>query len=119
MIAKDSLLPHSKQMIRDIKDINTMVIVATAREMQDADFHYISENLGTPNYMVYRKPDDNRKGVELKNTGITKHVGELLEHFENITIYEDNIEYLQGMTEYLEKFNNSVYPIHVPSNQGH
>jgi hypothetical protein len=117
-IAKDVLLPHSNQMIKDLEDANTMVVIATARVMQKADFDYIIKNLGIPNYIIHREPDDNRKGVDLKNSGIAKYVGDV-SRFEHITIYEDNLEYLQGMTQFLEAQNPSVYPVYVPSNQGH
>ena len=118
MIAKDSLLPHAKQMIKDLEDIETTVIVATARVMQDADFDYIIENLGIPNYMVYRKENDTRKGADLKNQGIIKYHGDV-RHYDSITIYEDNLEYLYGMRDFLKTQNDNVMAIHVPSNQGH
>ena len=121
MIKKDSLLPHSKQFKKDLKCINTVVGIATARVMGkgDANFKYIKKNLGMPDFIVHRLGEnDNRKGVDLKNTGITKNIG-TLEDFESIRIYEDNMQYLQGMTEFCELQNNNVYPIFVKSNQGH
>jgi len=118
-IAKDSLLPHAKQMVKDLLDPMVCVIVATARVMQDADFNFITENLGIPNYIVHREGEhDNRKGVDLKVTGITKNVN--IHSFKNITIFEDNFAYLKGMVEAFENMgHDSVYPIFVPSLQGH
>ncbi len=120
MIAKDSLLPHSKQMFKDLACLDTVVIVATARtmELNDANFDYIIENLGVPNYIIHRKEGDTRKGQDMKTAKIMKNLKDV-SNFESITIYEDNQTYLQGMTEFFENHNKSVYPIFVKSNQGH
>jgi len=119
-IEKDSLLPHSYQYFKDLADMDTILIIATARTMQknDANFQYISENLGNPNYIVHRQKNDTRKGVDLKTSGIMDCVKNLAD-IETITIYEDNQEYLQGMTEFFEAKNKMVYPVFVPSDQGH
>lgn len=120
MIAKDSLLPHSKQFFNDLDCLDTMVVIATARTMtaNDANFDYITENLGIPNYIIHRKEGDTRKGQDMKTAKIMKNLKDVSK-FESITIYEDNQDYLQGMTEFFDYHNNSVYPIFVQSNQGH
>ena len=121
MIAKDSLLPHSEQFFKDMDCINTVVGIATARamEMGDANYKFIKKHLGMPDFLVHRKGEsDTRKGVDLKNQGIIKNLGDLSD-FESIRIYEDNHDYLQGMTEFCEKQNMSVYPVFVKSNQGY
>ena len=121
MIKKDSLLPHSKQFFKDMACNNTVVGIATARSMKqgDANFKYIKKHLGNPDFIVHRLGEnDSRKGVDLKNSGITKNLGSLAD-FESIRIYEDNQEYLQGMTEFCEKQNMSVYPVFVKSKQGY
>jgi len=120
-IAQDSVLPHHRQYVKDLQCKNTKVIIATARSMikGDANFDFIKYRLGQPDHIVHRLgDDDHRKGVDLKNTGIIKNLTSL-DSFGTITIYEDNLEYLQGMTEFFESKNKVVYPIFVKSQQGH
>jgi hypothetical protein len=117
-IAQDKLLPLAHKMKKSMSDPKKCVVVATARVMQKADFDYIIENLGIPDYMVYRKENDIRKGADLKNQGIEKFVGDV-SRFKSIKIFEDNITYLDGMQKHLSKKNANVQAIFVPSNQGH
>lgn len=119
-ISQDSLLPHSEQYFKDLDCIDTMVIIATARTMEkeDANFKYILDNLGNPDIIVHRKEGDKRSGTELKTTKIMKSLTDLA-NFDTITIYEDNKDYLQGMTDYFEDLDKKVIPVFVKSNQGH
>lgn len=119
-IAMDTLLPLADTYKRDLEDSNTMVAIATARTMQvgDANYKYISENLGIPHYIFHRKQGDERKGVILKTTEILNNIKRLSE-FDNIRIYEDNKEYLDGMKEILGFVNTNIEAIFVPSEQGH
>lgn len=119
-IAKDSLLPHHKQYLNDLNDPDVITVIATARQMQagDANFQFIENNVGVPNYIVHRKIGSKVKGTDLKISGIMAAIKDLSK-IDNITIYEDNFDYLKGMTEYFENRGKSVYPIFVESEQGH
>ena len=120
-IANDSLLPYSEQYFKDLGCIDTMVIIATARTMvkNDANFKYIDENLGNPDFIVHREiKDQNISGTELKTSKIMKNLTDI-DNFDMITIYEDNMTYLQGMTDFFENKGKSVIPVFVKSEQGH
>ena len=53
-IKKDTLLPYAENYKRDLKRDDTYVIICTARELQAQDFRYIRDNLGYPNYAIYK-----------------------------------------------------------------
>lgn len=118
-IAMDSLLPHAEQMINDINDSNTTVIIATARVMSKADFDFIDHHIGDPDFIVHRLDEhDHRSGIDLKVNGVNSCLN--IHDFESISIYEDNFDYLMGITDIFESMGHkSVYPIFVPSNQGY
>ena len=119
-IAMDQVLPHYRQYEKDLQCDKTTVIIATARTMSqgDANYKYISNVLGDPDYIVHRTKNDTRKGTDLKTSGIMQNLSDI-ENFDTITIYEDNMAYLQGMTEFFDNLVSSVIPVFVKSNQGY
>lgn len=119
-IMQDTLLPHHAQYKKDLNCPNTTVIIATARTMQkgDTNFKYIAEKVGQPDHIIHRDENEHTKGAELKTSKIIKML-KTVEHYDTITIYEDNMTYLQGMTEFFESMVKSVIPVFVFSHQGH
>lgn len=62
---------------------------------------------------------DKRSGVELKTAGIARlYHGQL---FDSITIYEDNLDYLEGMARFCRGAfpHSKIVEAFIPSNQGH
>lgn len=110
----DSLLPLAKQYQADLADINCYVIIATARVMGDADWQFVNEILGKPDYFISRNEGDSISGGMLKINGLAKFFN--LKQFKKATavFYEDNVTYLKAVCD---RFN--IMGVYVPSNQGH
>ena len=89
--------------------------MATARQCIQADFNYISERLGDANHFIYRQLGDSQSGVTLKLNPLKRLLN--LKQFKNaaVTMFEDNIDYLNGVCDGLNRETNKVY---IPSNQG-
>jgi len=114
MIAKDKPLPMSNWYKKFLNDPEHYVIIATARVCQEADHKVIAEKLGKPQHFIFRKLGDKRSGTDLKLAGLKPLLN--LKQFKNaaITVYEDNVTYLNGIADYLGA--NKHY---CPSSQGH
>lgn len=113
----DGLLPLAAQYMRDLKDENTFVIIATARVMNKPDWQFVNEILGFPDYFVSRKAYEVISGADLKIRGIQACIdayGENHFKFAEWEFYEDNTEYLKKVCD---RFN--MRGIYVPSKQGH
>lgn len=115
-ISKDSLLPLAEQYKKDLADPECYVIIATARACypNDANYKYINETLGMPDYFVHRKGlEDTRKGSDIKIKGLRKLLN--LKQFRNATkvFFEDNIDYLINVAYAID-----AHPVFVKSNQG-
>lgn len=110
----DSLLPLASQYRADLADKETYVIIATARVMGEADYKFVNEVLGKPDYLISRKENDNTSGGLLKIRGLQKFFN--LKNFQNaeFTFYEDNVQYLKAVCDF---FN--IRGVYVPSKQGH
>jgi hypothetical protein len=110
----DSLLPLAKQYQADLADNECYVIIATARVMHDADFQFVNEILGKPDYLISRNEGDSISGGLLKIRGLTKFFN--LKNFRNAAavFYEDNATYLKTVCD---KFK--IQGVYIPSNQGH
>ena len=110
----DTLLPLASQYRADLRDDNTFVIIATARVMNEPDWHFVNEILGKPDYFISRKEGDTISGGLLKINGLAKFFN--LKPFKNAqaTFYEDNVVYLKTVCD---KFN--ISGVYVPSIQGH
>jgi hypothetical protein len=115
-IAQDTLLPLASQYQADLKDTECYVIIATARVMIQADFDFINNVLGTPNYIIYRKQGDNQSGGTLKIKGLQKffNLKNFKTAFTNACFYEDNTSYLKAVCDYFK-----IKGLYVPSKQGH
>ena len=111
---QDTLLPLSEQYKKDIADINTYVIIATARVMHEPDYLFVDTILGKPNYIISRKDGDSISGGLLKINGLSKFFN--LKNFKNAVaiFYEDNATYLKTVCD---KFN--IQGVYIPSEQGH
>jgi beta-phosphoglucomutase-like phosphatase (HAD superfamily) len=114
MIAQDKPLPMSNWYKKFLTDPEHYVIIATARVCQEADHKVIADKLGTPQYFIYRGENDSRSGTALKLAGLKPLLN--LKQFRQaaITVYEDNVTYLNGIAEALDA--NKHY---CPSPQGH
>jgi hypothetical protein len=110
----DSLLPMSEQYKQDLADPHCYVIIATARVMGAADWQFVQEKLGNPDYFISRKAGDTQSGKTLKIGGLAKFFN--LPQFRGIpaVFYEDNIEYLKAVCD---RFN--IRGVYIPSKQGH
>lgn len=111
---EDGLLPLAKQYMADIADPETYVIIATARVMGVADWQFVNDVLGKPNYFISRKPNDSISGKQLKINGLQKFFN--LRNFRaaDAIFYEDNIQYLKAVCDH---FN--ITGVYIPSVQGH
>lgn len=110
----DSLLPLAAQYQADLQDPETYVIIATARIMGDADYRFVKEILGEPDYLISRKDGDSISGGLLKIRGLQKFFN--LRNFADaeFVFYEDNVKYLKDVCDF---FN--IRGVYVPSKQGH
>lgn len=111
---EDGLLPMFEQYQKDLNCPNTYVIIATARVMGDADWQFVNEILGKPNYFISRKNGDSQSGKTLKIKGLQKFFN--LRNFKaaDAVFYEDNIQYLKAVCDH---FN--IRGVYIPSVQGH
>lgn len=115
---KDKLLPLAKQYKEDIAREDTIVIIATARVLNDPDDCFIRDILGTPNAIISRGPNDARSGGELKIKGLQKLFN--LKGFKginDIVFYEDNATYLKTVCDHFKHIG--MLGVYVPSEQGH
>lgn len=110
----DSLLPLAETYKADLADENCYVIIATARVMHEADWKFVNEVLGKPDYLISRKDGDCISGGKLKINGLAKFFN--LKNFKAATavFYEDNATYLKTVCD---RFN--IRGVYIPSKQGH
>ena len=110
----DSLLPLVSQYRADLADDSCYTIIATARVMHDADWQFVENILGEPDYFISRPENSNVSGKALKINGLTKFFN--LVNFKNaeFVFYEDNIQYLKAVCD---RFN--IRGVYIPSVQGH
>ena len=109
----DSLLPLANQYKHDLLCDNTLVIIATARVIHRADFNYIRNILGMPDYLISRPYDSDISGGLLKINGLKPILAEY-NTVTDIVFYEDNAVYLKSVCDY---FN--ISGVYIPSKQGH
>ena len=111
---QDTLLPLAGQYQADLLDAQCYTIIATARVMNQPDYRFVDEILGTPDYLISRKDGDTISGGLLKINGLTKFFN--LKNFRGAAavFYEDNVSYLKAVCD---KFN--IRGVYIPSNQGH
>jgi len=110
----DGLLPLAEQYRAELKCPNTYVIIATARVMNNPDWQFVNEILGTPDYFISRKPDDNISGADLKIKGLQKFFN--LKQFRkaDAVFYEDNTQYLKKVCDHFQ-----IRGVYIPSKQGY
>lgn len=116
LACNDKKLPTALKYERSVMTKSIFVIIATSRILKARDYAFIEENLMFPDSIVSRT-HNKQKGTQLKIDGIQRVIQDCnLHHIkgENITIFEDNIQYLKGMCDYFQC--NGVY---IPSKQGH
>ena len=113
---KDSFLPaFYSEYLPAIDDDNTIVIVATARVLNEPDKLFLSHYMPRPNFIISRPEGCNTSGGKLKVSGLNKLFN--LKQFSKMakmTVYEDNINYLKYICDAFKC--NGVY---IPSIQGH
>ena len=114
MIAKDKPLPMAEYYKAVLADPTQYVIIATARVCSEADHKVIAEKLGKPQHFISRDPDDSQSGTTLKLNALRKLLN--LRQFKDaaITVYEDNVTYLNGIADALGASKH-----YCPSAQGH
>lgn len=113
---QDKPLPLAETYKKFLKQRNTFVIIATSRVMKALDYSTIAEKIGEPDAYISRI-HNGQKGGLMKLNGIKWLISECnLQHVttDNITIYEDNINYLKTLCDGL-----NCHGIYVPSKQGH
>ena len=111
---EDGLLPMAKQYMQDLQDPSVYVIIATARVMGSADWQFVNDILGKPDYFISRKKGDSQSGKTLKINGLQKFFN--LKQFKtaDAVFYEDNMQYLKAVCDH---FN--IRGVYIPSKQGH
>jgi phosphoglycolate phosphatase-like HAD superfamily hydrolase len=113
-IMADGFLPLYSEYCDDLADPHTYVIIATARVMTAADWRFVNEKLGAPDYFIYRKDNDTRRGADMKKAGLKKLFS--LRQFAKVArrvFFEDNKDYLAIAPDL------GMVPVFVESNQGH
>jgi hypothetical protein len=111
--AEDSLLPLAEQYKRDIKSKNIFVIIATARVLNEPDYQFILDRLGSPDAIVSRSEGDKTSGGLMKINGLKKVFNAAnLWHTEK-RFWEDNLKYLTTVCNTL-----GIRGHYVKSNQG-
>ena len=111
----DSLLPLAENYKRDLADTNCFTVIATARILRSADFAFIAEKLGSPDFIVSRPEGETISGGTLKINGLRK-VFEMLPNVNrnDCVFYEDNVQYLKAVCDYY-----NIRGVYIPSKQGH
>lgn len=110
----DSLLPLAEQYRQDLADPHCYTIIATARVMHDADWDFVREKLGEPDYFISRPEGDTQSGRTLKIAGLAKFFNLLNFMDADFVFYEDNIEYLKAVCDRFQ-----IRGVYIPSKQGH
>ena len=110
----DGLLPLAEQYKKDLRCAETYTIIATARVMGDADWQFVNEILGKPDYFISRRKGDNQSGKTLKINGLQKFFNLKQFRVADAVFYEDNIAYLKAVCDH---FN--IRGVYIPSVQGH
>ena len=122
-VQQDKLLILSKWLYRDLERVDTYVIFATARACveNDATYQFLKDNNMWPDMFIHRQGrDDARGGAELKIEAIRPLLNQNRFKDATIHIFEDNIKYLENMTNELNSvFINDVIGHFIPSIQGH
>ena len=67
---EDGLLPLADQYMDELRDPSVYVIIATARVMGNADWRFVRDILGEPDYFISRAAGDNQSGGTLKIKGL-------------------------------------------------
>ena len=96
-------------------DCGDIVIVATARVLNDPDRTFLSHYMPKPDFIISRPEGCNTSGGKLKVSGLKKLFN--LKQFTNVSdivVYEDNATYLKYICDKLQ-----CRGIYIPSNQGH
>lgn len=111
---EDGLLPLADQYMDELRDPSVYVIIATARIMGNADWQFVNEVLGVPDYFISRKVGDNQSGGSLKIKGLQKFFN--LKQFRraDAVFYEDNTSYLKAVCDHFQ-----IRGVYIPSKQGH
>lgn len=117
---QDPLLPMAETYKRLLLKKSAFVIIATSRIMKALDYKSIEEKLGLPHAFISRINDE-QKGGMLKLRGLLHVINECnLHHVENISIYEDNAEYLKIIADGIfQGLGINPTAFYIPSNQGH
>ena len=111
----DGLLPLADQYMAELIDPSVYVIIATARVMaSSADWKFVDEILGKPDYLISRKPGDSISGAQLKINGLQKFFNLRQFRKADAVFYEDNTLYLKAVCDH---FN--IRGVYIPSKQGH
>lgn len=111
---EDGLLPLADQYMDELRDPSVYVIIATARVMGTADWQFVHEILGVPDYFISRKPGDSISGGLLKVNGLQKFFNLRQFRKADAVFYEDNVNYLKTVCDH---FN--IRGVYIPSVQGH
>lgn len=110
----DGLLPLAEQYRHELSDPSVYVIIATARIMGRADWQFVNEILGAPDYLISRKIGETISGGLLKINGLQKFFN--LKQFRkaDAVFYEDNVQYLKAVCDHF-----GIRGVYIPSKQGH
>lgn len=113
-IAQDKLLPTAKLYRESLRNPDVYTVIATARQVQNADLDYFRSRLGFPQHLIARKIGEKTPDWLLKVRGLRRLLN--LRQFRNcaVTFWEDNPVTLAKFSEIFPHWNL----IHVESNQG-
>ncbi len=111
---EDGLLPLADQYMRELLDPNIYVIIATARVMSEADWRFVDEILGKPDYFISRRVGETISGAQLKINGLQKFFNLKQFRAADAVFYEDNVQYLKKVCDHFQ-----IRGVYIPSKQGH
>lgn len=117
-LEQDQLLPAVTEYRRQLANPEIFVAIATARQLQQRDYNFISGKLGQPDAIISRALGDNfTKGGAQKIAGIKAAIEiNKLNHIppQNVVFYEDNKNYLDAVCGFF-----GFVGVHVQSKQGY
>lgn len=113
-IAHDSLLPTAELYRESLNNPDIYTVIATARQVREADLLYFRDKLGFPQHLIARKIGEKTPDWLLKVRGLRRLLN--LRQFAKlpVSLYEDNPVTLAKFAEIFPHWNL----VHIESNQG-
>lgn len=119
---RDSFLPaFYNDYLPALDNPENIVIVATARVLNEPDNTFLSHYMPRPDFIISRPNGSSISGGKLKVSGIKRLLNlRQFSQIEEMLVYEDNLAYLSALcNEFGYTYPFSCRGIFIPSIQGH